>query len=371
MKATFLLITACLLLATQVTPLVGQMKEEETVRESSQVLNEIMAIPNQGIPAGLLREAKAVAIIPHVLKGSFVVGARHGNGVLLVRDKDGSWHAPVFISLTGGNIGWQIGVQSTDVILVFRTMQSVNGLLSGKFTLGADAAIAAGPVGRNAAAATDGRFQAQILSYSRSRGLFAGVALDGSVIQVSQMSNAVYYQQNGSSGNVIVPESAQQLTRQLTSYSPAPALFQPASAQIAAPAAQGNPPSQPSQPTMAPATAAPSILAQQHSQEEIAMVRDQLARLAPRMYEKLDIQWQQYLALPAEVFYGNQQPPVEKLNESLQRFEMVKNDPRYRDLANLPEFQSTYGLLKHYVTDLSPQTSGLNLPAPPSLGRGQ
>jgi lipid-binding SYLF domain-containing protein len=341
------------------------MKEAETVRDASQVLNEIMAIPNQSIPAGLLRDAQAVAIIPHVIKGSFVVGARHGNGVLLVRNPEGGWHAPVFISLTGGNIGWQIGVQSTDVILVFKTMQSVNGLLSGKFTLGADAAIAAGPVGRNAAAATDGRFQAQILSYSRSRGLFAGVALDGSVIQVSQMSNAVYYQQNGSSSNVVVPEAAQQLTRQIAAYSQSPAPFQPASAQLS-PATPGTQPA--AQPQT---TSAPTALAQQHSLEEMAMVRDQLARLAPRLFEKLDLPWQQYLALPAEVFYGNQHPPVEKLNESLARFETVKTDPRYRDLANLPEFQSTYGLLKHYVTDLTPQTNTLVLPEPPGLGSGQ
>jgi SH3 domain-containing YSC84-like protein 1 len=129
-----------------------------------------------------------------VLKGGFVVGVRHGRGVALVRDEQGAWRPPVFVSLTGGSIGWQAGLQATDVILVFRTSKSVQGLLNGKFTIGADAAAAAGPVGRQASAATDAQLRAEILSYSRSRGLFAGVSLDGSMLQIDQATTQAYYQ---------------------------------------------------------------------------------------------------------------------------------------------------------------------------------
>ena len=153
----------------------GQGREEELVRGSIAVLNENMAIPAQAIPQRMLSDAEGVAIIPKVIKGGFVIGARHGRGTLLVRDQNKGWHAPVFVTLTGGSIGWQVGVQSTDVILVFKTRKSIEGILSQKFTLGVDAAAAAGPVGRQASAATDAQFKAEIYSYARSRGLFLGV----------------------------------------------------------------------------------------------------------------------------------------------------------------------------------------------------
>ncbi|MEM8677835.1 MAG: lipid-binding SYLF domain-containing protein [Planctomycetota bacterium] len=335
----------------------GQSREDQIVRDSIAVVNEINAIPASGIPRELMREAHAVAVIPNVIKGSFVVGARFGNGVLLMRDDKGSWHAPVFITLTGGNIGWQVGVQSTDVILVFKSAESVSSLMSGKFTLGADAAVAAGPIGRNAAAATDGRLGAEIYSYSRSRGLFAGVALDGSVIQIDQMANAVYYRPASPGGPVIVPEPAQQLTMMIANYASGGAPRQSAGA-----AAQAQANSVITQPQAG--------FAQQHSVDEIEHVRDQLARLAPRLYEKLDPAWQQYLALPAAVFYENGHPTTDELNRSLQNFEEVRADTRYAALANLPEFQSTYGLLRHYVTDLSQSTEPLVLPAPPTARVG-
>ncbi len=326
----------------------GQLKEDSTVRESINVFSEVMSLPAEGIPRALLSDAHAVAIIPRVIKGSFVVGARHGNGVLLVRDDNGGWHAPVFISLTGGNIGWQIGVQSTDVILVFKTTQSVNGLLSGKFTLGADAAVAAGPLGRQAAAATDGRLGAQIYSYSRSRGLFAGVSLDGSVIQMDRMSNATYYRSPVPGAPVVIPEAAQQLAMQVLQYTGT----MPAAA--AAPFATGL--------ASQPAT----TLAESQSEEEVAHVRDELAKFARELYELLDPQWQSYLALPAEVFYGNGHPSTEVLQQCLARFETVRTDPRFGSLANHPEFQSTYGLLKHYIQELSQNSTSLNLPPPPA-----
>ncbi|HBG08175.1 MAG: hypothetical protein A2075_18260 [Geobacteraceae bacterium GWC2_58_44] len=171
--------------------------EAKKVKESAQVLSEIMKIPEKGIPPVLLRDAKAVAIIPRVLKGAFVVGGRHGTGVLLVRGEDMRWSDPLFVSITGGSVGWQVGGTSTDLILVFKNLKDVEGLLKGKFTLGADAAVAAGPVGRKASAATDVMLQSGILSYSRSRGLFAGVSLEGAALLVDDDANAAYYGKEG------------------------------------------------------------------------------------------------------------------------------------------------------------------------------
>ncbi len=164
--------------------------------DAVRVLNEIMRAPDRGIPRDLLREAEAVAVIPEVVKAGFVVGGRFGRGLLAVRTADGTWSNPTYITITGGSVGFQAGVQSTDVVLVFRTRRGVDGVVNGKFTLGADAAIAAGPIGRNAAAATDAQLRAEIYSYSRSRGLFAGVALDGAVLGIDHEANEREYGAN-------------------------------------------------------------------------------------------------------------------------------------------------------------------------------
>jgi len=160
---------------------------------ATDILEEIMGIPEKGIPPSLLNDAAGIAIIPNVIKIGFVIGGRHGTGVLLVRGEGGQWSNPSFISLTGGSLGWQIGAQSTDVILVFKNRKSIDGIMNGKFTLGADAAVAAGPVGRRGEAATDASLKAEIYSYSRSRGLFAGVSLEGSALQIDEEANASYY----------------------------------------------------------------------------------------------------------------------------------------------------------------------------------
>lgn len=171
--------------------------EAKKVKESGQVLTEIMKIPEKGIPPVLLRDAKAVAIIPGVLKGAFVVGGRHGTGVLSVKDDSGNWSDPLFVNITGGSVGWQVGGTSTDLILVFKNLRDVEGLMKGKFTLGADAAVAAGPVGRKVSAATDVMLKSGILSYSRSRGLFAGVSLEGAALLIDDDANAAYYNKPG------------------------------------------------------------------------------------------------------------------------------------------------------------------------------
>ncbi|ACH39159.1 protein of unknown function DUF500 [Citrifermentans bemidjiense Bem] len=163
------------------------------IEDCIEVVKAIKAIPEQGVPPMLLKDAQAIAVIPSVIKVGFVIGGRYGTGVLTVRDAKGNWSAPVFIKIAGGSLGWQIGAESTDLILVFKTKKSVDGIFQGRFTLGADASVAAGPVGRSAEGATDLTLKAEIYSYSRSRGLFAGVALNGAAIMVDDDANASYY----------------------------------------------------------------------------------------------------------------------------------------------------------------------------------
>jgi lipid-binding SYLF domain-containing protein len=217
--------------AARPATLLAADREEATVLSAADSLAEIMRIPASGIPAALLKDAEAVAIVPNVIKASFVVGGRRGHGVVVLRDANGRWANPLFVTLTGGSVGWQIGIQSTDVFLVFKTKRSLDGFLRGrKFTLGADAAVAAGPIGRQAEAGTDGTLQAEILSYSRSRGLFAGVSLEGSVIEADVRGNATYYRlppvtpELIIAGQVQTPASAIKLREQLTAASGMPAV---------------------------------------------------------------------------------------------------------------------------------------------------
>ncbi|KRG68285.1 lipid-binding SYLF domain-containing protein [Pseudoxanthomonas dokdonensis] len=168
-------------------------KEDERATNAVRVLSEIRQIPEESIPDKLLDEAKAIVVIPDTLKAGLVIGARRGHGLMSVRNADGSWSQPTFIKLTGGSIGFQAGVQSADVVLVFRNDRNLNDIVNGKFTLGADAGVAAGPVGRNANASTDGQLKAEIWSWSRARGLFAGVALDGAVLQIDDDANVAVY----------------------------------------------------------------------------------------------------------------------------------------------------------------------------------
>lgn len=179
-----------------VSPAQAADDEDDRLERAVEVLTEVMRMPEHAIPRKLLEDAYAVAVVPNVVKASFVVGGRHGKGVISIRLPDGTWSTPSFISLTGGSVGFQAGVQSTDVVLVFRSERGVDSIVNGKFTLGADAAVAAGPVGRTAQASTDGQLKAEIYSYSRSRGLFAGVALDGAVISIDHRANARAYGRN-------------------------------------------------------------------------------------------------------------------------------------------------------------------------------
>lgn len=185
------------LLFLPAAPAGSESTEASIVESAADVVLQVGAIPEKGIPPRLLRDAHGVAVFPGLIKVGLVVGGRYGKGVVVVRDKEGGWSDPVFATLTGGSVGWQIGAESTDVVLVFKTGRSVEGIAKGKFTLGADVSAAAGPVGRRIEAATDADLKAEIFSYSRSRGLFAGVSVEGAALQIDDASNEGYYGRKG------------------------------------------------------------------------------------------------------------------------------------------------------------------------------
>jgi len=187
---SILLLSACMLWT--VAALAGP-REDQRARNAGRVLDEIQRIPEQSIPTRLLDEGRAIIIIPDTVKAGLIFGGRHGRGLMSVKTDNGTWSNPVFVKLTGGSVGFQAGVQFSDVVLVFRNDRTLDNIVNGKFTLGADASVAAGPVGRHAGAATDGKFHAEIWSWSRARGLFAGVALDGAALHIDDEANHYAY----------------------------------------------------------------------------------------------------------------------------------------------------------------------------------
>ena len=223
-----------------------------TVDEAIDVVNDLAGVPEKQVPPKLLRDASAVIVAPDVLKGGFVLGARHGHGVLLVRQKDG-WSDPVFVTLTGGSIGLQAGVSSTDLFLVIRNARSLDRIFkgAGKLALGADATVAAGPIGREAAGATDAQLKAEILAYSRTRGLFAGVALDGDTILVDHAANERFYGRRRVTvgeilaGAVTTPSEAGVLRARLAEWSGEAREPLPAPPAVLGPAVRPEPPKRP------------------------------------------------------------------------------------------------------------------------------
>ena len=184
------LVLAGLLAATAA---VAGQREDVRADDAVRVVRQIQSIPESAIPDRLLDEARAIVVVPDTIKAGFMLGGRRGLGLMSVKSPDGTWSNPVFVKLAGASFGLQAGVQSADVVLVFRSARGVDSIVNGKVTLGADAGIAAGPVGRNASAATDGELKAEIWSWSRARGLFAGVALDGAVLSIDNGANRTAY----------------------------------------------------------------------------------------------------------------------------------------------------------------------------------
>jgi lipid-binding SYLF domain-containing protein len=210
---------------------IGATKQsDEAVRaeNAASVLSEIMEAPDQGIPEALLKRAYGIAVIPHVVKDAFGIGGRYGKGLVAQRNVDGGWGTPLFIEIGGGSFGLQLGVEATDVVMVFTNSDGINPLLRGKLKIGADLSATAGPVGRKAEAGTDILLKSAIYSYSRSKGLFAGIALDGAVIQLDDDANKATYGKKTvaadiSKGRVTGPaiQVVQPFLRVLEKYAPA------------------------------------------------------------------------------------------------------------------------------------------------------
>jgi lipid-binding SYLF domain-containing protein len=167
-------------------------KEVERVQSAATVLDEIMSAPDKGIPEEVIGSAECVAVVPSLLKGGFVVGGAYGKGVTTCRTANG-WSAPAFFRVEGGSVGFQIGGQAVDLVMLIMNEHGMRNLLSSKFKLGADASAAAGPVGRHAEAATDWKMRAEVLTYSRARGLFAGVSLNGAVVKQDKDDTRDFY----------------------------------------------------------------------------------------------------------------------------------------------------------------------------------
>jgi lipid-binding SYLF domain-containing protein len=208
----------------------GATKQEERLQDAQTVFQEIMDTPEKGIPTDLLSRAACVAIIPSVKRFAFGFGGQHGAGYVLCRKESGTgaWGAPSGFSMSGGSVGLQLGFSATDYVLLFMNTDGIEKLLQDKFTLGADASVAAGPVGRNATAATDAQMTAKVLGYSRSKGLFAGLALNGAVLRPSGDDNKELYGREISpkdillTGTLAPPVAANGLMQVLMKYAPTP-----------------------------------------------------------------------------------------------------------------------------------------------------
>jgi lipid-binding SYLF domain-containing protein len=311
---------------------------DQIVVDATNVLSQSVAMTS-GLPQKMLTGAQGVAIVPSMVRGAFVVGVQHGRGVLLVRGADGAWQPPRIISITGGSLGYQVGVQSTDLILIFRTPQSVANVMRGTLKVGVDASAAAGPVGRQASAATDLPMQTEILSYSRARGAFVGASIDGTSISFDQATDAAYYQPPGT-----VPASATQLVQLLSTLSTGGS---PVASSTTAPIAATSPASVPQSPNA------------------VEAARQQLDASSRQLAANLDDQWKKYLALPPEVYIPNHMPSIEAIEQAINRYESVSRQPQYAKLAKQPAFQATLkGLWKLGELQQGGQQK-LRLPPPP------
>jgi lipid-binding SYLF domain-containing protein len=223
MKRVFL---TALLLSLSSGLLLADKATDERLANAAKAFDEIMSAPDKGIPGSVLNKAECVVIVPGMKKGGFIVGGSFGRGAVTCRGQGKSgWGAPAMVELGGGSVGFQIGAEATDVVMLVMDRTGMESLLKSKFTLGGDASVAAGPVGRASTAETDAALKAKILSYSRSRGAFAGVSLTGTTLHQDEDANkAVYGKQLNADeilgGKVTPPAGAQPLTQVLGKYSP-------------------------------------------------------------------------------------------------------------------------------------------------------
>jgi lipid-binding SYLF domain-containing protein len=231
------LLTVTAMLVTLVTGVVASERRDadlERIQTAGTVLNQIMSAPDQAIPDKIMSGAKCIAVIPSSLKASFIFGANYGKGVATCRTAKG-WSAPAFFKVTGGSFGFQAGGQASDLVLVIRTEDGMQHLLQSKFKLGADASAAAGPVGRDAQASTDLTMRAQVLTYSRARGLFLGVSLSGGVINQNDADTQAFYGKDWTyysilNGQVPAPKDAEPFLQVVEKFAPTPRLATPIAA---------------------------------------------------------------------------------------------------------------------------------------------
>lgn len=188
-----------------VTPAFAQEKEEDKIKASISVLNDFSQM-KENIPAQLLSLSQGIIIVPKMINAGLMIGGKHGKGIAMIRTKNGEWSDPIFVTITGGSVGAQIGVQATDLILVFKSSKTLKEIGKGSFTLGGDLSVAAGPVGRSSSAQTDYKLEAEVYSYSRSKGLFAGITLNGAALSVDSKANNEFYD-NSSDANTILTSS--------------------------------------------------------------------------------------------------------------------------------------------------------------------
>jgi lipid-binding SYLF domain-containing protein len=218
------LLMMSVLVLSVILPAAASDRDDDVARinAATQVFQEIMNTPDNSIPLELLETAKCIAIIPGEKKLALGIGGNYGKGLATCHTANG-WSAPLFLAVGGGSVGFQIGGSSTDIVMLFMNDQALQSLMKDKFRIGADASAAAGPVGRQAAAGTDVKLNSQILTYARSKGVFAGVSLDGAVVQPDQSGDQAMYGVNVSpkeilNGQVPVPESAQPLLKNIAKY---------------------------------------------------------------------------------------------------------------------------------------------------------
>ncbi|MGO8720217.1 MAG: lipid-binding SYLF domain-containing protein [Acidobacteriaceae bacterium] len=223
MKKFILGICALILVASQGFADSSHAKLVDRLSSATEVLHEIMATPDKAIPSSILSDATCVAVVPSYKKAAFVVGGSYGQGVVTCKTRDGRWSAPAFIQLAGGSFGFQIGGQATDLVLIAVNQRGMQDLLKSKFKIGGDAAASAGPVGRNAAAATSITMKSELLTYSRSQGLFAGIDLNGAVVSQNTDDTRTFYGHDVPfatilRGDVPTPSSARRFVRTVARY---------------------------------------------------------------------------------------------------------------------------------------------------------
>ncbi len=333
--------------------------EAGVINEATAVLHEVAMGSATNIPENLLASAEGVAIIPHYVRGAFVIGIGGGRGVLLTKDANQQWQAPEFITIGGGSIGWQAGVEAVDLVLVFRSPRSLNNIRQRKVTLGVNASAAAGPIGRYASAATDLTAQAEIFTYSRSRGLFAGVSLTGASLQIDIPATQAYYQTAGG-GPGLVPATAIGLVEELKRFSRS----------VPTVALPSRDPSVGGVPPIDTSTGQPSDPAALQSPAQDTMITVPDTGLAPlersvsALLANVDTQWQAYLALPAH-WRNARELASSEVQATWMRYERVATNPRFEALRSLPEFKESLEFLRQLASETS-KDYRLQLPPPPA-----